>query len=255
MKLEVLEKCVSTTIIYACETWGSHSGDVELCYRSGLRRALNVRQNLNNEIVYIETGKWPLCSQLKKAQLKFWLYVNDYILEYPTSALAKVVRIGRERNISYLAYYEELKRDYGDPVSCQKRIESMYYDIFMQKLQSEFEKDVDSRLGTYYRVNPLLLKYVPNPQPIMEIEREIITRYRTGSHSLAIEIGRYSNVSRENRKCVCGNYVQSVWHIFNECLLTREIVQQNYVNLQEVFADGDIHRKLILICNKLKIPC
>ena len=120
-------------------------------------------------------------------------------------------------------------------------------------MQIEFEKDEDSKLGTYYRVNPLLLKYVPNPQPIMEIERDLITRYRTGAHSLAIELGHYSNTIHENRTCICGNFVQSLSHVFNECILIRKIVQQNYANLSGILADEEIHSKLILICKKLKI--
>ena len=136
---------------------------------------------------------------------------------------------------------------------CQKTIEKTYYDMCKRKMQIEFEKDGDSKLGTYYRVNPLLLKYVPNPQPIMEIERELTTRYRTGSHCLAIELGRYSNTIRENRTCICGNFVQSLSRVFYECTLTREIVQQNYANLSDMFADEEIHSKLMLICKKFKI--
>ena len=60
--LEVLDKCVSSVFSYVCETWGRCIGDVEPCYRSGLKTALNVRVNHNDEIVYIESGKWPLCS-------------------------------------------------------------------------------------------------------------------------------------------------------------------------------------------------
>ena len=87
----------------------------------------------------------------------------------------------------------------------------------------------------------------------MEIERELITRYRTGSHSLAIELGRYSNTIRENRTCNCGNFVQSLSHVFSERILIREIVQQDYANLSDIFANEEIHSKLILICKKLKI--
>ena len=66
VKFEVLEKCVSTALTYAFETWGNHLNSVELCYRSGLKTALNVRQNLDNEIIYIETGKCPYAFQIKK---------------------------------------------------------------------------------------------------------------------------------------------------------------------------------------------
>ena len=226
----------------------------ELCYRSGLKTALSVRQNVNNEIVYIESGKWPLPSRVKKTQLKFWMYINEYKQSYPNSAVAKVIDIGLSNNIPYLNYYKSLQAEYVDPPSCQRAVQKQYFDSFKQKMTIALENDADSKLGTYLRVNPTLQAYVPRPQSLMEIERELLTRYRTGSHSLAIELGRFSNTPRENRICACGVNVQTVLHIFTECQLTRSIADhQTYANLKEVFDDNNIHRKLLLISNKLKI--
>ena len=254
VKLDVLDTCVSSALTYGCETWGSYVNEAELCYRSGLKTALNVRQNLNNEIVYIETGKWPLYPRIKKAQLKFWLFMKDYALEHPNSAFAKVLNIGSNCNMGYLRYYENLQTQFTDPIACQKSIEQDLFESFRRSMETALETDADSRLGTYYRVNPTLEKHVPKPQTVLEIERELVTRYRTGSHSLAIELGRYSNTARENRVCCCGNMVQSVWHLFSECPLTLPIVDhRRFNNLCEVFGDDDIHRKLLLICNRLKI--
>ena len=42
-------------------------------------------------IIYIESGKFPLHCQVKKAQVEFWLYVNDYVAMFPEAALSKVV--------------------------------------------------------------------------------------------------------------------------------------------------------------------
>ena len=84
-----------------------------------------------------------------------------------------------------------------------------------------------------------LTNNVQVPQTSMEFERELVTRFRTGSHSLAIEIGRYSNISRENRLCSCGNGVQTVWHIMAECCETRDIVNKTYNSLKEVFEDDN----------------
>jgi hypothetical protein len=253
-KLDVLDMCVSSALTYGCETWGSNVNDTELCYRSGLKTALNVRQNLNNDIVYIETGRWPLYARIKKAQLKFWMYMNDYAVEHPDSALAKVLNIGLNSNIGYLRHYQNLQTQFNDPITCQKSIEQDLLESYRQSMGAALETDEDSRLGTYYRVNPTLEKYVPKPQPTLEIERELVTRYRTGSHSLAIELGRYSNTVRENRVCCCGNSVQTVWHLFTECPLTVPLVDHHsYNNLSEVFGDDDVHRKLLKICSKLKI--
>ena len=60
VKLDLLDTCISTSITFACETWGSNVSEAELCYRSGIKVALNVRENTNNEIVYIESGKYPI---------------------------------------------------------------------------------------------------------------------------------------------------------------------------------------------------
>ena len=254
VKLDVLDTCVSTALTYGCETWGSHCNEAELCYRTGLKTALNVRQCLNNEIVYIESGKWPLCPRIKKAQLKFWIYIKEYIAYYPNSAIAKVVLLAQTNNISYLKYYDHLESTYTEPASCQETIEAELRESYKQSMERALQKDEDSRLGTYLRVTPTLQSFVPNPQNMMEIERELITRYRTGSHSLAIERGRYSNIPRENRVCSCGDAVQSVWHIFAECPLTGPILgQQNYTSMSDIFDDQDVHKKLLLICKALKI--
>ena len=122
------------------------------------------------------------------------------------------------------------------------------------KFRANADQDENSRLGTYYGINPELKPWVPNPQDIMESERKIITRFRTGSHSLNIEIMRYSNVPRENRLCLCKSAVQNIWHVFMECTLTRGIITRNYNNLKEIFDDDNLHVKLINISTCLKIP-
>ena len=75
---------------------------------------------------------------------------------------------------------------------------------------------MDSKLGTYLYVNPNLESYVPNPKTIMESEQELVTRFRTGSHSLSIETGWYFNIPCENRLCSRGLDVQTVWHMATE---------------------------------------
>ena len=49
--------------------------------------------------------------------------MNEYKLKYPDSALAKVLQIGLNNNVPYLKYYEQIKREYTEPASCQKAIE------------------------------------------------------------------------------------------------------------------------------------
>ena len=94
---------------------------------------------------------------------------------------------------------------------------------------------------------------VPIPQSILEGERIVITRFRTGSHSLAIELGRYSNVKRPYRLCQCKLGVQSVLHVFKECPLTYDIHEGQYDCLAEVFSAPDVGKLLLKITSVLKI--
>ena len=252
-KLDTLDTCMTSALTYGCETWGRFAGEADVCYRSGLKTALHVRQNVNNEIIYIETGKWPVTSRVKKAQLKFWLFLQDYQEKYPDAAVTKMIQIGLTNRLPYLSYYEQLRSDYGDPEWCRISIEREYFENFKEKINREYEKDIDSKLGSYLLVNPTLQKYVPYPQNIMELERELVTRYRTGSHSLAIELGRFSNTPRENRTCCCGNSVQSVWHIFFNCDRTHDLTNIHHTNLYETFADEEIHSRLLSICRRLNV--
>ena len=72
VKLNVLNTCASASLTYGCEVWGGAKiPKLEALYRQGLKTALSVSNNVNNEIVYFETGAWPLQIRISKQQLKF----------------------------------------------------------------------------------------------------------------------------------------------------------------------------------------
>jgi hypothetical protein len=55
--------------------------------------------------------------------------------------------------------------------------------------------------------------------------RRLLSRFRTSSHDLAIESGRYVNMPRENRLCIfCNmNVVENEYHFVLACPLYRDI--------------------------------
>ena len=223
-------------------------------YRSGLKTALGARQNVNNEIIYIETNTYPLMCNIKKRQLKFWKYINEYTEKYPESAIKKMLHLGTQANVKYLKHYETLARNYITPERCQILLQNDYITSWKNKFAAAVNTDPDSKLSPYYRINPNLNSYVLKPQLILEAERIVVTRFRTGSHSLGIEIGRYGNTPRDHRLCKCKLAVQTVWHIFSDCPITMPHVNTKYPDIQAVFNDEHIYQKLLLITKKLKIP-
>ena len=92
-----------------------------------------------------------------------------------------------------------------------------------------------------------------NKSLMTENERILISRFRTGSHSLAVEIGRFSNTPRINRLCVCHLGVQTIWHIFMECPITKASIYRRYNDLEDIFNDEKVSKLLFVITNLLKI--
>lgn len=253
-KIDVLDKCVVPSLLYACETWGEYLSDIEVYYRAGLKTALNIRENVNNEIVYTETSALPLICRIRKQQTNFWLYIMDYIHQHPDAAIAKVIKQAEDENIPYIKSYKKLVQNHTNGETCFNNLKNEHLNGISSKMEIELNKDPDSRLGMYKRINPDLTPYIPKPQNLLEMERTIITRFRTGSHSLKIELGRYLNIERERRLCICEQDIQNIWHVFMECDLTRDITNRNYANLTEIFSDENLHIKLLKITNCLNIP-
>ena len=117
--------------------------------------------------------------------------------------------------IRYIQYYKQLQQTYHSTDRCQNTLENYFRNQYEQKINAESAIDNDSRLRSFLQVNPNLTK--SNYRNTMEFQRVSITRYRTGSHNLRIELGRRSpRIYREDRVCKCTSGVQTLRH----CLTT-----------------------------------
>ena len=175
----------------------------------------------------------------------------NYTNDNPDSAIAKVLRAGRACNLSYLRYYSDLHREFSNTRFCENSIDARYRSVRRQAIVGA-AVDSDSKLGTYYRVNPELKPFVTPPN-ILEGERKLITRFRTGSHSLAIELGRFSRVPRERRLCKCGYSTQTVLHVFTDCPLTLSLHSNQFDNIHDLFNDPTIGKLIMKMAAVLKI--
>ena len=87
-----------------------------------------------------------------------------------------------------------------------------YKNEWSQKIFNSHNEDPESKLGTYLTINPTLIKPDRNMN-LMEHERIILTRFRTGSHNLRIET-EGGPMKRETNVIVIvtsGNFGWSGW--------------------------------------------
>ena len=217
VKMKVLNSCVSSSIVYGCETWGmSTLKNAETAFRHGLKSALSVRDCTNNEIVYIESGEWPLEMRIIKQQMKFWTAIEEIMNSDQEHYITKLVNIGESTN--YIKYYRNLMRTYTDVKTCNDTLKRNFVNAMREKIEQAAREDPDSKLGTYLLINPELNS--PKYEQKFEFQRVLCTRYRTGSHNLRIEKDRrYPNSKREDRVCTCNLGVQTVRHVILDCPL------------------------------------
>ena len=244
VKLDVLNTCVAASITYASETWGISPKSVEKIYRQGIKCALSVRSCVNNEIVYLESGEWPLEIRVKRQQLNFWKKIQKIANEDANNYIAKLVNLGE--NTSYLKYYKNLNDTYIDPVSCTNTLTRYFKEHYSSKIQEAARLDLNSKLGTYLSVNPALSK--PSYENVFEFQRVLITRYRTGSHNLRIEKDRrIPNSLREERLCCCGTGIQTLRHVLLECPLLQ--------NVREKYGISDVENGVMNDAFLIEMEC
>ena len=77
-----------------------------------------------------------------------------------------------------------------------------------------------------------------------ELNRNIITKYRTGSHYLQINAGRSNNTPRHERLCICGQ-IQTLKHVVFECILTRSIKTAHYPQVENLKQLFDLNSDII----------
>ena len=256
IKLNVLDICVTSSLTYGCETWGTAVvNSIEVAYRLGLKRSLSIRETTNTEIVYIEADRLPLHIRITKQQLNFWINLQSYLNDNPEHPLKGLIDQGLSMNLPYLKYYTNLESIYTTPTNCENILSNDFRASNRTKIMTKANDDADSRLGVYLLVNPNLSSPTQH-HGILEFERVLLTRYRSGSHNLRIETGRLCcpKVPREERMCLCGSGVQSLRHCLFECPLLQEVRQGvEFTTVEEAFNSPNIVNLLMHVERVLKI--
>ena len=83
-----------------------------------------------------------------------------------------------------------------------------------------------TKSATYTSINPEFVIhpiYQQGEEAVDDYLRIAFTRFRTSSHRLKVETGRWSRIPRERRYCQCGENVQTEEHVLVHCELTRGI--------------------------------
>lgn len=109
------------------------------------------------------------------------------------------------------------------------------------KRKASVRRSQRTKFKTYVTLNPTLAvhkTYVLTDEIPEEYQRIATSRLRLSSHRLAIETGRWSRISQDQRLCTCGS-IQTENHVVCDCIRTDEIREQfknlDFTNLENFF--------------------
>ena len=208
VKKRVLEAAFLSSILYGCESWLKVClKPVNVMYMKAVRALLGVRATTPTNVCLVEGGFKPLESLVKTRQQKFFKKMITAREEMSDDPLMHAISIVKEHNRPVWSYMETI-------LNGEKFVEEELHNI-KQAIHDAPPSATKSR--TYINLNPTLEVhplYTDCTTTIPDYLRISFTRFRTSSHMLRVETGRWSRTPRDERLCQCGMGVQNEDHVF-----------------------------------------
>jgi hypothetical protein len=238
-KCKLFDSLVSPILNFGSEIWGMHpANDIEHVHTKFLRRMLSVKKSTNLNALYGELARIPMSVIRKINMIKYWVK----ILNQDESSLQKKVYImlktdcelGNVNDGNWAFQIKSILQEHGflyvwlqqSDIYTQipfLEIKQRIIDNFLQRWYSEVVNS--RRLETYS-----LFKHAFERERYLEVItdqrfKNALARFRTSSHRLNIEIGRYNNVPRDQRVCLsCNmNILENEYHFLLVCPKYREL--------------------------------
>ena len=260
VKSMVLNACTRAAIIYGHEAWGSSPlNKIESLFRKAIRIAFSLHSNTPNEIIYLETGIHELKAEIYRSQFKFWEKIKEFMIKEPDSTITEIYNSAINSNVHFLRHYIKLHTMFSSSDECF----SHYRNEFIDSTKTSIRLKANNENNIVHKDYILLNTELKTPNfystySVIEHERLILSKYRTGSHHLKLLAGSRNNTPRDRRLCKCKE-IQSLHHIVFECVYTNCIRTEAFRGTIKSLADffdrdeREVAGHLIVIEAKLKL--
>ena len=235
VKCKVLNSCLNASLLYGCEVWSSASlRKLETLYRKAIKITYNMNINTPNQLIFVETGLTELKSEVYKRQFNFWLKMLENVEKDPASQISRIINTAMDKNIFYIKHYKNLVASYRNADECYVKLKEEFAIHLKEEIATKVEQHANSPLNEYIKINPSLQTPLFYKENLLEYDRRILIKYRSGSHDLKIRTGYFTRTPEANRLCRC-NEIQTLEHVLFHCPHTATIRQGINVDSLEAF--------------------
>ncbi len=224
--------------------WGfSQATVIERAHLSFCKRILGVKQSTQNDFIYGELGRTTLIVKRYFHIIKYWLKICNLCNTKYARLVYDMLVSDTQRyptKVNWASLVRDLLNDLGFGhawIGQGVGDVDLFLLLLKQRLNDQFIQNwyarlnASSRASFYINIARFSLKSYLNDINITKF-RVAITRFRTSSHRLAIETGRWTRPNktpRENRLCTVCMILEDEYHFVLECSLYIDLRKQ-YIN-------------------------
>ena len=231
LNMTVFDKQIIPILLYGCPIWGSYN-KVDIHYDKHLfervqtdfcKRTLNITKRCSNVIARGEFGRYPLSNIIYSRMIKYWCRLESGTKNMMLNAAykeSKIVGTDWINKISSLLCRNGYAIVFENPQSVNLNIFSKY---FQQRVNDQYEQYYQSYIKESPRFDIVKLVFKKykfcNYLDVIKSSkiRCIFSRLRTDNSLLEVTRGRFRNVPREDRLCICKKSVEDPIHFILHC--------------------------------------
>jgi hypothetical protein len=236
-KLALFDALVTPIILYGSEVWGIYDNpDIDKLHYKFCKNILCVKQSTSNYAVLSELGRFPLAVLCKLRALRYWMKVannqNSLLYQVFMEQMNVLTNFNCTKNnlwchalkstldnlgLGYTLYLSDFTCDISHMVN--QRLKDQFVQEWSDTLASQSKMEMYLKFKKSFEYEKYL-DCISN-----EKLRIQMSQFRLSSHYLEIEVGRYSRLSREERKCkLCNqNVCESEYHFLLCCPLYNDL--------------------------------
>ena len=214
LMMKLFDSQIIPILEYGAEIWytGKNMPHYEAVHLGYLKYVLGVKPNTSTLAIYGETGRFPLVLRQEDQAIKLWLRLKFSNVKKPINHVFD--ELESLQNLGYTTWLSKIKNILGDvyisavenenPHKLIASLKETRYKTFMESFLTDInDNTLCPKLRTY---SIFKLDYRKEAYLCHNMNRNYMTaisRFRTSSHSLHIETGRYTRpyTPIENRLC------------------------------------------------------
>ena len=243
---QLFDTLISPILTYGSEIWGVYLNQnfskwdkepTEKVHLKFCKYYLGVNSKASNLACRAELGRFPLKIFIDKLIMRYW----THLFKLPDTTIAKQAFLISEslyenRKKCYHSNFHNIFNFYN--INVQNDLSSFFSNPQLSKYESLMKAEylkfwsnaiLHSRKLEFYRTFKLSYESEPYLDSIRYFgQRRKFSKFRISNHNLAIESGRYTKTSIDDRKCqFCSlNEIESEVHMLTKCTLYNDLRTQ-----------------------------